>query len=453
MLIDELKDKSILLWGFGAEGQGVLRFLKKRGLDKKVCIYNDKETSIADEFKAYPSYHGDVLEKLLAKTDVIIKSPGVSKYKEEIIKAQRNGVKVTSSTDLVLSEIRSQYPERKIIAVSGSKGKSTSVSALYHIMSKQGYKVALGGNIGRPLIELLDEDFDYLVAEISSYQAADLSVSPHIAMFTNLYYVHSAWHLSHENYCRDKLHLVAHQGEGDVCFVNARNPELMKYAAEIKNKNIRFYDAKDSFHAEGKKLYYKEEEVLDINNLKLCGDHNLDNLAGVFSILTELGADIKQAAKDMSSFEPLAHRLQNVSTKKGVTFINDSISTAPEAALGAMKSFDDNMVVISGGEENTQDYSEYAKYVENNPKVKMVITLYQCGPKIAAKIREIVDRRDFSLVEAESLEEAVNIAYYCLQKQGGGKVLFSPTSPSFGFYKNFMERGQHFIDIVGKLDV
>ena len=391
MLIDELKDKSILLWGFGAEGQGVLRFLKKRGLDKKVCIYNDKETSIADEFKAYPSYHGDVLEKLLAKTDVIIKSPGVSKYKEEIIKAQRNGVKVTSSTDLVLSEIRSQYPERKIIAVSGSKGKSTSVSALYHIMSKQGYKVALGGNIGRPLIELLDEDFDYLVAEISSYQASDLSVSPHIAMFTNLYYVHSAWHLSHENYCRDKLHLVAHQGEGDVCFVNARNPELMKYAAEIKNK--------------------------------------------------------------MSSFEPLAHRLQNVSTKKGVTFINDSISTAPEAALGAMKSFDDNMVVISGGEENTQDYSEYAKYVENNPKVKMVITLYQCGPKIAAKIREIVDRRDFSLVEAESLEEAVNLAYYCLQKQGGGKVLFSPTSPSFGFYKNFMERGQHFIDIVGKLDV
>ena len=453
MLIEDLKNKAIMLWGFGSEGQDVLRFLKKRGLDNKACIYNDKETNIPEEFKSYPAYSGDALENLLTNTDVIIKSPGVSKYKDEIISAQKQGVKVTSSTDLVLSEIRHKYPKRKIIAVSGSKGKSTSVSALYHIMTKQGYKVALGGNIGRPLIDLIDDEFDYLIAEISSYQASDLSVSPHIAMFTNLYYVHSVWHLSHENYCRDKLHLIAHQEQGDVSFVNARNPELMKYAAEIKGKDIRYYDTLGGFHAEGKKLYNKEEEVLDINNLKLCGDHNLDNLAGVFSILAYIGADIKQAAQDMESFEPLAHRLQNVATKNGVTFINDSISTAPEAALGAMKSFDDNMVVISGGEENTQDYTEYAQYVENNPKVKMVITLYQCGPKIAAKIREIVNRKDFSLVEAESLEEAVNMAYYCLARLGGGKVLFSPTSPSFGFYKNFMERGQHFIDIVGKLDV
>ena len=453
MLINELKNKKIMLWGLGAEGQDMLRFLARRGLDSEVRIYNDSAVEIGTEFAKYPSYSGEEIERLLNEVDIVIKSPGVSLYKDEIIKAKERGVKFTSSTDICLSEIRKNHPQSKIIAISGSKGKSTSVSALYHILTVQGKKAVLGGNIGVPLIDLLDKTFEYLVAEISSYQAADLSVSPHIAMFTNLYFVHDKWHHGHENYCRDKLHLIANQQEGDICFINGRNAELVRYASEYKDKNIVKYNEEDGFHAEGKKLYDGNTELVDIRDLKLFGDHNLENFAGVFSIINYLGLDVKKAVEALKTFEPLAHRLQNVAVKNGVTFINDSISTAPEAAIGAMKSFDENIVIISGGEENTQDYTAYAEYIDSHPKVKMAITLFQCGPKIATKLREVITRKDVSIIESESLEEAVSVAYFCLMKEGGGVVLFSPTSPSFGKYKNFMERGQHFIDIVNKIDV
>lgn len=453
MQINDLKNRRLMIWGLGREGQDILRFLRRRQLDGNVIIYNDKETPISDEFGTYPSFCGGNVTELLNKVDVVIKSPGVSLYRPEIIEAEKRGILFTSSTDLCLSEIRLNQPRCKIIAITGSKGKSTSVSVLHYMMQAQGYDVGLGGNIGRPLIELVDEPHDFIVAEVSSYQAADLSVSPHIAMFTNMFFVHSAWHQSHENYCRDKLHLIAHQQPGDICFVNARNPELQKYIRDYPDKNIVNYDIPEAFHAEGKHLLFRDREILSINDLKICGDHNLDNLAGVFSIMEYLKMDIKQAARDLQNFEPLPHRLQKVAVKHGITFINDSISTAPEAAIGAMKSFDDDMVLISGGEENVQDYTEYASYIETHPKVRAVFALFQCGPRIAEAIRKHVTRSDFVLVEGGSLEDAVKSASEILKNQQGGLVLFSPTSPSFGVYKNFMERGKHFIDIVNKLDV
>lgn len=453
MLLSDLQNKNIMVWGLGAEGKSVVDYLSRHNLGKKITIYNDIKQEIDDKYKVYDLAFGDELATVLDHIDIVIKSPGVSPYQEAIISAKSKGVKFTSSTDLCFSELRANQPHCRIIAISGSKGKSTSVSALYHIMLAQELNVGLGGNIGQPLIDLIEGGYDYIVAEVSSYQATDLSVSPQIAMFTNLFFVHSSWHRSHENYCRDKLHLIAHQQAGDVCYVNALNPELLQYIAEYLDKNIIYYNQPETFHAESKKLMFGAEEILDIRSLKLCGDHNLDNLSGVFSIIKQLGLNVKQAALDLQGFEPLAHRLQNVASKNQVIFINDSISTAPEAAIGAMKSFDDNLVIISGGEENFQDYREYAEYIENNPKVKMVITLFQCGPEIARTIRNIVKREDFEIQEVQKLDEAVEKGYYKLKGLGGGLVLFTPTSPSFGFYKNFMERGQHFIDIVNKLDV
>ena len=451
MLISQLDNQKILLWGLGTEGSSTLRFLQQHKLDSKVTIYNDAPLDLPAEFSSYPSGSGPDLHKFLPHTDIIIKSPGVSIYRPELIQAQEQGILITSSTDIFMDEVRHHKPACKIIAISGSKGKSTSTSALYHILNQMGYKAALGGNIGRPLIELVDGDYDYIVAEISSYQASDLHSSPQIAMFTNLFFVHSAWHQSHENYCRDKLHLIAHQQAGDICFINARNEELMKYITEYPQHNIQYYDIADGFHREGKQLFWQDKKVLDIKDLQLCGDHNLDNLSGVFSILHYLGVDIAHAALQLQSFEPLAHRLQNVAVINGVTFINDSISTAPEAAIGAMQSFDGNLAIISGGEANTQNYQDYADYIQNHNKVKMAVTLFQCGPQIASAIRSRVTRPDFILQEADSLNTAVCAAYNELVKQGGGTILFSPTSPSFGVYKNFMERGQHFIDIVKQL--
>ncbi len=447
MKISDLRGKIVAVWGLGTEGRDVLKYLRDHAVTNKLVLINDTDCAKPEGFSSCELYTGNDVAKGCEKAEVIIRSPGVSIYKPELVKYRE---KVTTVTDLCLNEIRYNHPNCKIIAISGSKGKSTSVSALAFMLSRLGFKVGLGGNIGRPLIELIDEDYDFLVAEISSYQASDLTVSPHIGMFTNLFYVHSEWHNGHENYCRDKIHMIANQQGNDCFWVNAQNEQLMRYTEEFAQRR-RLYDVESGFYAKDRCLYDKGQKILSLSDLRLSGTHNLDNLAGVFSIIDELGLDVKAAAEALKDFEPLPHRLQKVALKNGVLFINDSISTAPEAAIGAVNSFDGNLVLISGGQDNQQDYTEYAQCVAENHKIKAVITLYQTGPKIAKALRNQVKREDVALIEGDSLEKAVAFAYELLQKNGGGTVLFTPTSPSFGFYKNFIERGNHFIKVVETL--
>lgn len=436
MLINELQGKRVAIWGMGSEGNSVKDYLIKHQLASEILTYDDKDGP-------------DSLDKILNRAEIIIRSPGVSIYKDEFQKVKHKGIRVTSSSDLFLNEMRVNHPQTKVIGISGSKGKSTSVSMLFHIMLSLGLKVALGGNIGKPLVELLDGEYDYIIGEFSSYQASDLTASPHIIMFTNLFSVHTDWHHGHVNYCRDKIHLAFNQKKDDICFVCDRNEQIKFYCRDLPNVN--YYDILDGFHAESKDLYYQNQKLINIDELKISGNHNLDNLSGVMTIVRHLGLDIAKAVEALKTFEPLPHRLQKVDIIDDILFINDSISTAPEAAVGGMKSFDDDMAIISGGIENQQDYTEYAKFIQDNPKVKVAVTLFQCGKQIADTIRRYVTRGDFKLIEASGLEEAVTAAYEEMKACGGTLVLFSPTAPSFGYYKNFMERGQDFINIVKNL--
>jgi len=437
MQIKDLQNKNIIIWGMGSEGRSAKEYLETHNVSDNIMTYNDDEGV-------------EKLSSIMSNADVIIRSPGVSIYKPEIKQAIEQGIKITSCSDIFLAEVKAKHPQTKIIGISGSKGKSTSVSMLYHILRKLGQNVALGGNIGKPLIELIDGNYDYIVCEFSSYQSCDLKYSPNIVMFTNLFSVHTDWHQGHDNYCRDKVHLGVHLKGDDICIVNANNPQLCEYTKNCHN--IKYYGEQNSFHANGKELYFGKELLTNIDELKISGNHNLDNLAGVMTIINHLGFDYKQAALLLRDFEPLPHRLQKVGYVKDILFINDSISTAPEAAIGGMQSFDEDMAIISGGIENHQDYQQYAQFIEHNPKVKIAITLFQCGPQIASTIKKIVTRTDFKLIETDNLENAVKIAYDELLKIGGKLVLFSPTAPSFGYYKNFMERGEHFINIVKSLE-
>ena len=433
MLIKDLADKNIIIWGLGTEGRAVKDYLEKHRLGRNIWVYND-----ADGVER--------LNELASRADVLVRSPGVSIYKPEFLRLKEQGLAVTSSTNLFLAEMKANRPHTRVIGVTGSKGKSTSVSMMYHMMKGLGLKVALGGNIGKALIELVDEDNDYVIGEFSSYQAADLENSPDVVMFTNLFSVHTDWHGGHEGYCRDKVHLA---DKASVAVVNAENAELMRYTAGLPRRI--FYQTAEGFHAAGKELYYRDEPVCNIDSLRISGNHNMANLAGVMMVLQYLELDWRRALSFLPSFEPLPHRLQKIGRVGNILFINDSISTAPEAAIGGMQSFDDNMAIISGGIENKQDYTEYARFIEANPKVKVAVTLFQCGHQIAESIRKYVRRPDFKLIEADNLQTAVNAAYEELQKSGGTLVLFSPTAPSFGYYKNFMERGEDFINCVKTL--
>ena len=213
MLIKDLKDKNIIIWGMGTEGNAVKSYLIEHQIAKNIYEYND-------------SGGQEKLEEFAKIADVIIRSPGVSIYKPEFETVKKYGLKITSSSNIFLSEMKQR--NTKVIGVSGSKGKTLSVSMMYHMMKNLGLKVALGGNIGKALIELIDEENDYVIGEFSSYQASDIKTSPNIVMFTNLFSVHTDWHKGHEGYCKDKIHL-AHKA--DISVINANNAELMKYSA------------------------------------------------------------------------------------------------------------------------------------------------------------------------------------------------------------------------------
>lgn len=431
MLIKDLQDKNIIIWGMGTEGIAVKEYFIKHKIGKNIYEYNDSDGN-------------EKLEELAKISDVVIRSPGVSIYKPEFQMLKEYGIKVSSSSNIFLKEMKQR--NTKVIGVSGSKGKTLSVSMMYHMMKSLGLKVALGGNIGKALIELIDEENDYIIGEFSSYQASDIKLSPNIVMFTNLFSVHSDWHKGHEAYCKDKVHLAYN---ADISVVNANNDELVKYTQDLPN--ISYYGKKDGFYAIDKELYYQGEVVCNIDDLQINGNHNMENLAGIMTVIKSLGLDWRKSLSFLPSFEQVAHRLQDIGTIDGIRFINDSISTAPEAAISAMKSFDNNMVIISGGTLNQQDYTEYAKFIDENPKVKIVITLFQCGPQIADSIRKYVKRDDFILIEAKNLSEAVEKAFEGVKLAKGNLVIFSPTAPSFGYYKNFMERGQDFINCVKNL--
>ena len=446
MLISELQNKNLLIWGLGKEGLALREFVNAHVKYQNLYLYDDTEI-VGSELKIY---HGTDINELLNKVDVIIRSPGVSIYKDEIIQAKAKGVKVTSSSDIFLSEMKKNRPQTTVIGVTGSKGKSTTSSLLYHALQTLGKKVALGGNIGRPLIELLEEEHDYVVCELSSYQCSDLSVSPQIVLFTNLFPEHIDWHRSHENYYKDKVHLVAHQQVGDVCFVNDKCEKLKKYCAAY-NLPYCYYNKKEGFAEINNVLCENEKPLLHIEETKLQGFHNLDNMAGVLSVIKYLGLNTSQAVKSFKTFNGLPHRLQKVGEKDGILFINDSISTAPETAMAALKSFDVPLGIFLGGYDRAQDYHELAEFINQDKNVKVVVTLFQTGPRVVQTLKEVLKRKDIVVLEETDFAKAVSEMYDNLQKVGGKMALFSPAAPSYGSFKSFEERGAEFIRLFNNL--
>ena len=446
MLLSELQNKNLLIWGLGKEGLALTQFVQANVKYQNLYLYNDSEIA-QSELKIY---HGQAIDELLNKVDVIIRSPGVSIYKDEIVQAKAKGVKVTSSSDIFLSEMLKNRPQTTVIGVTGSKGKSTTSSLLYHALQALGKDVALGGNIGRPLIELLPKNHDYVVCELSSYQCSDLSVSPKIVLFTNLFPEHIDWHQNHENYYRDKVHLVAHQQTGDVCFVNDKCDKLKKYCAAY-NLPYRYYNKKEGFAEIDNVLCENEKPLLHIEETKLQGFHNLDNMAGVLSVIKYLGLDTNKAVESFKTFNGLPHRLQKVGEKNGILFINDSISTAPETAMAALKSFNVPLGIFLGGYDRAQDYHELAEFINQDKNVKVVVTLFQTGARVAQTLKEVLKRKDIVVLEETNFAEAVSKMYKELQKVGGKMALFSPAAPSYGCFKSFEERGAEFIRLFNNL--
>lgn len=418
MLWKNLNNKCIGIWGMGKEGQSAKTALLRHTIPQKIIEIS--EENISDIFKC----------------DIVIKSPGVSLYRDEILQVKKNGIIITSGTNLFFSN---KNPNTKIIAITGTKGKSTTSSLLAHTLKHLGTNTLLAGNIGVPLVDLVDMEADYIVAELSSYQCADLIGTPDIGVLVNLYPEHLPWHMSHDRYYLDKLNMLA---QSKIKILNAEDAKTLSFTQQ----NEQFTKAKyfnDKIYSDDDWFYDGDKKLFPCSVLNLPGQHNQKNACAVLTVIKELGLSLATCEEAFKTFCALPHRLQIIKEHGGITFVDDSISTTPETALAALKAFEtaSNISLIIGGQNRGQDFIELISYIKNHPYIHL-ITMPDTG-KIAA---ETARQQGVSFWPADTMETAIQTAIHLTKSDG--IILLSPAAPSYNKYRNFEERGSDFANHV-----
>ena len=419
MRLTELSNLKIAVWGKGREGEALKRFFDEHGIKFDWLDGNNVD---------------------LSSFNVVFKSPGISLYLPIIQEAKEKGVQFLSGTNLYLMNNR---PRLKRIAVTGTKGKSTTSSLIAHVLTGMGFKTGLGGNIGVPLISLWGKELDYLVAELSSYQCADLTEPSDMNVVVNLYPEHVDWHGSHEQYYNDKINLLRIRHSGQIAFLNAQNDLSMRYAQKMEN--VILFNNTEGIHIENGWFYDVSQKLFEtsqITNLK--GQHNLENICAVLSVVKALGLPLKGIETLLNSFQPLPHRLQTIAEIKGVCFVDDSISTTPETAVAALKAFEGRKIfLLVGGFERQQDYQILLEYVQKHPTIYL-LTLPDTGERI---YQEALNRK-IKTQKCSSIADAVKQVQQ--QAVSGDVVLLSPGAPSYHLYHSFEERGEDFKQCIEK---
>ena len=391
-ITERLAGKDVLIWGYGREGRSTENFIKTRCDVKSLDVFEGREEELPG-----------------GKYDLIIKSPGIN--------VKSFNEKYTSQTELFLEQFGPQT-----LGVTGTKGKSTTSSMMYKVLREcLGERVKLVGNIGRPCLDLYDEyDADsVIIFEMSCHQLANLRFSPHVAVFLNLFEDHLDYYGTRERYFEAKKNITTHQGPGDFLFVRDDVPEIETAARRI----VIPKDGKAEF------------------DLRLPGGHNQLNARFVKAVCTQVygcaDGDVRRALAD---FEGLPHRMQYVATVGGVDYYDDSISTIPEATIEALRSIKNAKTVLIGGMDRNINYDVLIDFIRAHGEYEYIFA-YESGRRIYEQVAELENchyERD--------LEGAVELAR-AITPEGGACVL-SPAAASYGYFRNFEERGDAFLKLV-----
>lgn len=428
----------IAIWGFGKEGQAAYRFLIKRNPNLDVTVLLDAApTAALDVRPSTPVLFGESVSTALAtgRFDWVIKSPGVSIYKNDVLQSKKLGVQYTSATNLWFE----QFPNEKTIIVTGTKGKSTTATLLHFLLQQYGAKTSLIGNMGRPALGE-QPGRDYTVLELSSYQIADLVHGPDVALVTNLFPEHVPWHGSVEQYYADKLGVLNISPKTfSVCNHSDVNQRRM-LAGQARVK--WFNKAPEGFWSKNNDLFYSDRKI-HLEAFPLRGAHNYSNLAGVCTTLDVLGIGDVRHSLNLEGFSPLPHRLTEYTVGDQIICVDDSISTTPDSTLAALNVFADKEIILFlGGYERGQDYAKLIKSLKLF-NIKQIMLLNGNGRRIQEELAKWPDT-GLKVFPPAELEDAIAIASKAARS--GTVMLLSPAAPSFGEFKNFEERGNLFLE-------
>ncbi|TXH66059.1 MAG: UDP-N-acetylmuramoyl-L-alanine--D-glutamate ligase [Lysobacteraceae bacterium] len=445
--IAALAGREVALWGWGREGRAAHRALRARLPAQALTLFCAE--SEAEDARAT----GDDLLAVrvradadaLSAFDVVIKSPGISAYLPDALAATERGARFIGGTALWFAE----HADAHTFCVTGTKGKSTTTALLAHLLRAGGHRTALCGNIGLPLLELLDpvDPPQFWAIELSSYQTRDVAVSgvrPEIAVATNVFPEHLDWHGGEARYVEDKLALFT-VAAPRIAILNGADPRLS--ALDLPCSDVRLFGVPHAWHLRGETVYRGDLAVFDTAHLPLPGLHNRGNLCAVLAAIEAAGLDAVALAPHAAGFRPLPHRLQTLGARAGVVYVNDSISTTPHASLAALSCFRDQPVaLLVGGHDRGLDWRDFADAMRMDAPLA-VIVMGQNGPRIHALLSPIAAEAGFRLGAAHDLEDAMAQAREALK--GEGVILLSPGAPSFGAYRDYTERGRHFATLAG----
>ncbi len=447
MRISELDGRRVALWGWGRESRAAHAALRSRlptlALTAICSEAESAEVIALGDPLLQPSVQADA--DALSSFDVVVKSPGISPYRPEVEQAVAAGTRFIGGSALWFAE----HPGARTVCVTGTKGKSTTTALIAHLLRAGHRRTALAGNIGLPLLELLDppqapqlSSEMFWAIELSSYQTRDVvdsGVRPDVAVGLNVYPEHLDWHGSQARYVSDKLALFT-EARPRIAVLNALDPTLA--ALELPDWEIRWFNAAGGWHLRDAQLYRGNERVMETQDIPLPGRHNLWNLCAALAAIDALGVDARALAAHAMTFQPLPHRLQPLGECDGIRYVNDSISTTPHASIAALDCHAGEMVaILVGGYDRGVEWTPFVERMRAKP-AHAVVTMGQNGPRIHEALRSLADAGVLRLDSARDMAEAIALARAALPD--GGTILLSPGAPSFGAYADYAARGRDF---------
>ena len=452
-----LRNRKVALIGLGISNIPLLDYLYN--LQARVTVFDDRSIEdipkdIMDKITRY-TFEFSFGENNLAKLngfDLIFRSPSCMPTRKELKQAEDSGAIVTSEIEMLM-----EIAPCKIVGITGSDGKTTTSTLIYEILKEAGYNVYLGGNIGAPLFTKLNDILpeDIIVLELSSFQLMNMTVSPDIAVITNITQNHLNLHSSYEEYIEAKKNIFRSQDENGILVLNYDN-EITRECKQDANGKVAYFSSKEKLDngiiVDNDIIKECEDKlrkhIVNTKDINLKGMHNYENICAAIAATKTL-VDTETALKAIKEFKGVEHRLEFIKEINGVKWYNDSIGTSPTRTIAGLNSFEEDIILIAGGYDKNLDYEPLAKPIVD--KVKGLILIGQTAEKIYEVVNKKLQEKnkDLDIYICDEFSQTVQIANKIAKP--GQIVLFSPASASFDMFENYAQRGKKFKELVNSI--
>lgn len=448
---EHLSGKNILVLGYAMTGKSVAHFLLENGANVTI---NDRSDLMSDEsihellnLGAKVVGNGHPIELLDEPIDFIVKNPGIPYHNELLSVALNRGIAIYTDVELF-----SWFNLGKLVGITGSNGKTTTTTLVNEILKNSSLTSHLAGNIGIPTLSVLPNvnKEDIVVMELSSFQLMGTEqFRPHIAAITNIFEAHLDYHGSREEYIKAKLKLISNQVAEDYLVINADDAELLILTENANAKKVLFARVniteeikKNGAYYQDSGLYFKEERIVDVDDIQIPGEHNIENILAAIAVTKLLGIDNETISSTIAHYQGVPYRIQPIGEFGGVAYYNDSKATNPTATITALSSFNQPIVYIGGGLDRGIGFDELLPHLDN---VK-IACLYGESKYLMEKTFR---KANIKTIIVDTLVEATASAIK--EAESGDIVLLSPSCASWDQFKSYEVRGALFTELVSQL--